>query len=200
MCRFPLFETLAVVDGQFRRVEYHQQRVNFAFQHYFKAECRLVLRQIPIPTEFQHGFFRCRMDYNASDFAVGFYPYQPRKIEQFQCVYTENLDYRFKYSDRKGVDFGQKMQNVESIIVNNGKVSDCTIGNLLLLKNGVWYSPADYLLKGTQLSYLLDQKQVVLTEICPENLFDYQQIMLINALNPFELSRAIPINRSAVLI
>ncbi|QIM62597.1 branched-chain amino acid aminotransferase [Pasteurellaceae bacterium Orientalotternb1] len=199
MCQFPLFETLAVIDGQFQRLNYHQQRVNFAFNYFFKSETILDLTQIAIPAAFQSGFFRCRIDYSAKEFDVKFYAYTSRKTARFQCVYTEDLDYQFKYSDRKRLDFAKDLQIDEVIIINNGFVSDCTIGNLLFLKHEKWYSPQHYLLKGTQLSYLLDQQKVELVPIHVDDLFGYEKIMVINALNPFELERAVSINSSSVL-
>ncbi|QIM64835.1 aminotransferase class IV family protein [Frederiksenia canicola] len=199
MCQFPLFETLAVIDGQFQRLNYHQQRVNLAFEHFFKSETILDLTKITIPTAFKSGFFRCRIDYSAIAFDIKFYAYTPRKMTRFQCVYTEDLDYQFKYSDRKRLDFAKDLQIDEVIIINNGFVSDCTIGNLLFLKNEKWYSPQHYLLKGTQLTYLLDQQKVELMPIHIDDLFGYEKIMVINALNPFEPERAVSIDSSSVL-
>ena len=72
MCQFPLFETLAVIDGQFQSLNYHQQRVNLAFEHFFKSETILDLTKITIPTAFQSGFFRCRIDYSAIAFDIKF--------------------------------------------------------------------------------------------------------------------------------
>lgn len=193
MCHYPLFETLAVNNGKFQQLTYHQARVNSSFTHFFKCDTTLNLAEIPIPMEYSQGFYRCRIDYNTEGYQIGFYTYTPKKITRFACVNTENLDYQFKYSDRKRLEKLKNLQSDEVIIINNGFVSDCTIGNLLFLKNGRWYSPMHYLLKGTQLAALLDQKQVELVAISAENLFDYEKIMLINALNPFDERRAIPI-------
>lgn len=199
MCQFPLFETLALIDGKFHRLPFHQQRVNTAFADYFRCNHPLNLADIAIPTAFQQGFFRCRIDYNAEQYSVNFYPYSPKKMSQFQLVYTENLDYRFKYSDRKRLDLLKKSTIDEVIIINNGFVSDCTIGNLLFLKNNRWYSPKNYLLKGTQLSYLLAEDYIELIEIRAEDIFYFEKIMVINALNPFSLDRAVPITSHSVL-
>ncbi|MBV6533691.1 branched-chain amino acid aminotransferase, partial [Ursidibacter maritimus] len=104
MYQYPLFETLAVINGEFNHLYYHQQRVNNAFLHYFQSECRLDLANIDIPDEFKQGFSRCRIDYNQENYKINFYPYTPKKITQFKLVYTQNLDYQFKYSDRKRLD------------------------------------------------------------------------------------------------
>ncbi|QIW14981.1 branched-chain amino acid aminotransferase [Pasteurellaceae bacterium RH1A] len=192
MCRFPLFETLAIMDGQVQNLAYHQARLNQALKDYFKTENHLDLGQIiHVPAEFKQGKVRCRVDYNDQEYEINFYPYSPRKLERFKCVYTQDLDYAFKYSDRRALEQLKEPDCDEVIIINKGFVSDCTIGNLLFLKAGVWYSPATYLLKGTQLSRLLAEKQVVLTPIREEDLAQYEKIMMVNALNPFDLSRAV---------
>lgn len=199
MSQYPLFETMAVVDGKFRNIAFHQARVERTFQDYFKQNCTLFLNQMTIPKDYTSGFYRCRIDYNEKEFELNFYTYTPPNIHYFQCVYTENLDYSFKYTDRKRLETLKNLQSDEVIIINNGFVSDCTIGNLLFLKNEKWYSPNHYLLKGTQLSSLLAEGTIELVDIRAEQLFDYEKIMLINALNPFDLQRAIPITSGSIL-
>ncbi|MCT8736125.1 aminotransferase class IV, partial [Glaesserella parasuis] len=117
----------------------------------------------------------------------------------FQCVYVENFDYQFKYTDRLELEQLKQTACDEIILVNNGFISDCSIGNLLFLKQGKWYSPNHYLLKGTQLSHLLDEQKISLVDIPVEALFDYDQIMVINALNPFDLQRAVSITSGHIL-
>ena len=122
-----------------------------------------------------------------------YFPYVPKAIRTFQCVYVEGLDYRFKYSDRQCLEKLKTESADEVIIINNGFVSDCTIGNLLFLKQNQWYSSTHFLLKGTQLSYLLAQNQVCLTEISVADLSSFEKVMMINALNPFDEKRAISV-------
>lgn len=194
MCQYPLFETISVIDGQVQNLSYHQQRFKQAVNEFFGCEPDFCLAEILIvPAEFQKGKVRCRINYNATQFEVKFYPYQPKQITQFRCIEVENWDYHLKFCDRKQFDLLNILQNEEVVIINNGKVSDCSIGNLLFLKEGIWYSPQDYLLKGTQLTALLEQNKVVLTQIRKEDLKAYESVMMINALNPFDEKRAIPI-------
>ncbi|WP_018651156.1 aminotransferase class IV family protein [Actinobacillus capsulatus] len=194
MCRFPLFETIAIINGEPQNLAYHQQRFESAMKQYFHTQPQQQLADVLcVPNEFQQGRVRCRIDYNASEFQQQFFPYTPRKISTFQCVYVEDLDYRFKYSDRKRLDLLKTLQADEVIIINNGKVSDCTIGNLLFSRKGLWFSSQDYLLKGTQLTKLVEEGIVQLVQITPQDLPQYEQIMMVNALNPFDLQRALPI-------
>lgn len=194
MSQFPLFETLLIKDGIPQNIAYHQQRFNLACREFFKVDPFLNLIEVIIPPIMNcDEILRCRLDYNQSDYQVNFFTYKPKQITEFQVIETQQLDYQFKYRDRTFFQSLPTNEQREVIIVNNGKVSDCTIGNLLFLKQGKWFSPQDYLLKGTQLSRLLDEKQVELCEITPNNLTNFEQVMLINALNPFDPARAIPI-------
>ncbi|MCL7724823.1 aminotransferase class IV family protein [Actinobacillus pleuropneumoniae] len=195
MCRFPLFETIAIIDGESQNLAYHQQRLESTMNQYFHTQPQQQLADmICVPDEFQQGRVRCRIDYNVSEFQQRFFFYTPRKINSFQCVYAEDLDYRFKYSDRKRLDSLKTLQADEVIIINNGKVSDCTIGNLLFNRKGQWFSSQDYLLKGTQLTKLVETGVVDLVQITAQDLLQYEQIMMVNALNPFDLQRALPIS------
>ncbi|MFA9487753.1 MULTISPECIES: aminotransferase class IV family protein [unclassified Mannheimia] len=192
MYQFPLFETISVIGGKVKNLPYHQQRFEQAVREYFGCEPTFTLAQIlVVPEPYQQGKVRCRVDYNATECEIKFFPYSPKQVERFRCVEVENWDYHLKFSDRKRFDLLNILQNEEVIIINNGNFSDCSIGNLLFLKGGVWYSPQDYLLKGTQLTQLLDQGKVHLTKITQADLGQYEKIMLINALNPFDEARAL---------
>lgn len=59
---------------------------------------------------------------------------------------------------------------------------------------GQWFCSQDYLLKGTQLTKLLEHGQVQLTEISLADVANYERIMMVNALNPFDERRALPIS------
>ncbi|VTU07166.1 Branched-chain amino acid aminotransferase/4-amino-4-deoxychorismate lyase [Actinobacillus indolicus] len=200
MCQYPLFETIAIIDGKIQNIFYHQQRMNNAFIYYFKHENSFELLDIiKVPEAYQKGLVRCRIDYNTKEYQIKFFNYIPKTIRTFQCVYVENFDYQFKYTDRLELEKLKQTACDEIILVNNGFISDCSIGNLLFLKQGKWYSPNHYLLKGTQLSYLLHEQKISLADIPVEALFDYEQIMVINALNPFDLQRAVPITSGHIL-
>ena len=177
MSQFPVFETIAILDGIPQNLAFHQVRMDNAIEKLFKQTSVFNLAEIiQVPERYQNGLVRCRIDYNQQDYHIIFSIYQKREI--------------FKYSNRENFDL-IKIEKDEAIIIQNGKVTDCRVGNLLFLKNNIWYSPKDYLLKGTQLSYLLSQNKIKLVEIKIEDLHQYEKIMMINAMNPFDESRAI---------
>ena len=191
MSQFPVFETIAILDGIPQNLAFHQARMDNAIEKLFKQTSVFNLAEIiQVPERYQNGLVRFRIDYNQQDYHIIFSIYQKREIKSYQAVYFDTLDYIFKYSNRENFDL-IKIEKDEAIIIQNGKVTDCRVGNLLFLKNNIWYSPKDYLLKGTQLSYLLSQNKIKLVEIKIEDLHQYEKIMMINAMNPFDESRAI---------
>ncbi|VEI46732.1 Uncharacterised protein [Actinobacillus equuli] len=73
MCRFPLFETISVIDGEPQNLAYHQQRFESTIKQYFNVQPQWQLAEIIyVPDGFRQGRVRCRIDYNASEFQQQF--------------------------------------------------------------------------------------------------------------------------------
>ena len=191
MSLFPVFETIAIIDGIPQNLAFHQARMDNTIEKLFQKMSVFNLEEIiQVPTEYQNGLIKCRIDYNQQDFNIIFSAYQRREIRNYQCVYLDNLDYTFKYTSRTIFE-DIKMTKDEAVIIQDKKVTDCRIGNLIFFKDGIWYGPKNYLLKGTQLSRLLSENQVQLKEIYTDEIHQYEKVMMINAMNPFDESRAI---------
>lgn len=191
MSLFPVFETIAIIDGIPQNLAFHQARMDNTIEKLFQQVSIFNLEEIiQVPTEYQNGLIKCRIDYNQQDFNIIFSAYQRREIKNYQCIYLDKLNYTFKYTNRTIFE-NIKIEKDEAIIIQNGKITDCRIGNLLFFKNNIWYSSKDYLLKGTQLSNLLSKNRIELAEIRVDDLHQYEEVMMINAMNPFDESRAI---------
>ncbi|MDH2999580.1 hypothetical protein A1D23_05665 [Chelonobacter oris] len=185
---YPLIETIAVQNGALQNLPCHQQRYRRALADYYpnRAVRELDLATIEVPNAFRHGLVRCRLDYNAEQQQVRFFPYQRRTIRTFRPLVCDHIDYHLKYSDRTLLDqlYAQRGDCDEILIIKNGLVTDCSIGNLVLLQNGIWYTPELPLLYGTQRAKLLAENKIRLRNISAQHLADYEEIRLINALNP----------------
>ncbi|MGR6980217.1 aminotransferase class IV family protein [Testudinibacter sp. P27/CKL/0425] len=185
---YPLFETIAVEQGVLQNLAYHQQRYQQALAAYYPNQPlqRLDFSTIRVPSEFQQGLVRCRVDYCATTQQVRFFPYQRRQIRRFKPIIADDLDYSLKFSERTLLDqlYAQRGDCDEIIIVQQGLLTDCTIGNLVLLQNGIWYTPRRPLLAGTQRAKLLAEQRIVPRDIPLATLAEYREIRLINALNP----------------
>ena len=191
MSLFPVFETIAIIDGIPQNLAFHQARMDNTIEKLFQKMSVFNLEEIiQVSTEYQNGLIKCRIDYNQQDFNIIFSAYQRREIRNYQCVYLDNLDYTLKYTNRTIFEDINMIKD-EAVIIHDKKVTDCRIGNLIFLKDGIWYGPKNYLLKGTQLSRLLSENRVQLKEINADEIHQYEKVMMINAMNPFDESRAI---------
>ncbi|MBS6673066.1 MAG: aminotransferase class IV [Haemophilus paraphrohaemolyticus] len=191
MSLFPVFETIAIIDGIPQNLAFHQARMDNTIEKLFQKTSVFNLEEIiQVPTEYQNGLIKCRIDYNQQDFNIIFSDYQRREIRNYQCVYLDNLDYTLKYTNRTIFEDINMIKD-EAVIIHDKKVTDCRIGNLIFFKDGIWYGSKNYLLKGTQLSRLLSENRVQLKEINADEIHQYEKVMMINAMNPFDESRAI---------
>lgn len=197
MTNFPLFETLALIDGQVQNLVYHQQRYqNSLSEFYPKQDLKIFnLGQIVAFTlsdfipqgsiETLPTLLRCRIDYNANTYQIRFFPYNKKTYQTFEPVMCDKIDYHLKFANRQMFAelLTQKGSADEIMIIKNGLVTDCSIGNLVFKKNGEWFTPNTPLLQGTQRAKLLAEQKISEREIRLQDIDKYEQICLINALN-----------------
>ena len=90
-----------------------------------------------------------------------------------------------KYSDRSLINklFDQRGSCDEIIIIKNGKVTDCSIGNLIFRQGKKWYTPDSPLLLGTQREKLLQEGKIQERTIFQEDIVNFDEIKIINAMN-----------------
>lgn len=184
---YPLFETIAIVDGQWQNLAWHQRRYENALLHHFgKNVSYYQFAEVTIPTEFKQGLIRCRIDYNRDQLKVQFFPYQRRQIRTFQAVHCDHIDYSFKYSDRSLLEqlYAKRGDCDEIMIIQHGLVTDCSIGNPIFRQKEQWYTPKKPLLAGTQRAKLLEQGIIVEKDILLKDVALFDEIKVINAMNP----------------
>lgn len=187
---FPLFETIAIIDGQPQNLYLHQQRYLRSLQQYYGIFGKIAdfSTLIQVPVDFQTGLVRCRLDYNQHIQQLRFFPYQRRQFINFQPVLCDEIHYDLKFSQRMMLDilYTQRQNADEILIVKKGLITDCSIGNLLFKRQGQWFSPQTPLLQGTQRELLLRQEKIQLRHIKLSELDLFEDIRVINALNPLE--------------
>lgn len=189
---FPLFETIAIVDGIPQHIDLHQQRYENALTQYYGSSCSAVcladiFQNGDYATFLSHYIVRCRIDYNQFQNKVQFFPYHPPNIRTFQPVICDEIDYSLKYADRRLLNqlLAQKQDCDEIMIVKQGIITDCTIGNLIFKRQGEWFTPAEPLLQGTQRQALLAAEKIQTRAMPLRELELFEEIRLINAMNPF---------------
>ncbi|MGY4676727.1 aminotransferase class IV family protein [Pasteurella sp. P03HT] len=190
---FPLFETIAIVNGEIQQLALHQQRYEASLAKFYGenvAKMHDLAEIIQISTalqQTQHSpIIRCRVDYNQQDYQVQYFAYQRKTYRTFQPVMCDEIEYGLKYADRTYLNhlLQQKGDCDEIMIIKQGKVTDCSIGNLVFRQGAQWFTSDTPLLAGTQRAKLLAENKIQQCPILLEDVAHFDEIRLINALNP----------------
>ena len=186
---FPLVESLKLKDGAIQNMNYHQSRLNSSMDELFSTTGKIDLRQvISIPENCKSGIFKVRVVYGQTIDKIEIKPYHYRSIQSLKVVTHDSIEYHLKYTDRKILQdlYAQRANCDDIIIVKNGFVTDSFAANLLFFDGRRWFTPSTPLLKGTKRQLLLDQRIIFEKEIRKEDIKNFQQIGLINAMIDFE--------------
>ena len=191
----PYFESIRIQNRQIHLLSYHTARLNRTRWDIFGLKDPIIL-DIKIPDQVDDGLWKCRVNYGPSIEQITFDPYPGRTIHNFKLLDGgTDIEYTYKgdrtqlkalYDQRDGAD--------DIIIVRDGYLTDSFWSNIIMSQGGRWYTPAIPLLKGTMRQYLLDEGRITERIIRASNIQDYDLIMPINALNPFDLESGISTN------
>lgn len=190
-------ESIKVEDQKVFLLNRHQQRMTETFLHFGKV-CEINLQELF--KELQHdenGLYKWRIVYDLNNvYKAQMLPYAISKLDDFELVTNDDLDYSFKYLDRKMLDSIKLKSNAsEIIIVKNNSITDTSFSNILFLKNKQWYTPSSYLLNGVQRQQLLESKKIKTADITLDNIKEYSHFQLINAMNDFDDMFIYPIEK-----
>lgn len=186
---YQLFETIKCADGRLENLEFHQARFSHARKLKFDAEDEISLeQQIQLPDFAKTGLFRCRVIYGQQIEKIEFIPHVYRVVNSLQLVVDNNIDYNFKYADRKNLEqlFEKRDKCDDIIIVKNGLITDSFSANLVFFDGKKWWTPDTPLLRGTQREKLLAEGRINETRITLSSLSDFTKAGLINAMSDFE--------------
>lgn len=187
MCQ--LVETIQCKDGELFNLRYHQARFNLTRRALFRLKEEINLEKvIQIPDEFRKGLFRCRVIYGEKIEKIEFHQHQYRTIKSLKLVEDNDLDYRFKYTNREKLNslFEQRGNCDDILIVKNGFITDSYISNVVFFDGRKWWTPDTPLLPGTQRARLIHEKKISVCPITPADLPKYKKAGLINAMQDLE--------------
>jgi len=181
-----LLETIKIEDGEVYNLSYHQQRCNRTRKALFNSTDMLHLIEcIEVPKK---GLYRCRILYAKTLHSVEYIAYSPKDIHSLKIVKSD-INYNFKYADRDTfTDLLTEHNDVDEILIEkDGYLTDTTIANIAFYAEGVWYTPTTPLLKGTMRQKLLDDGFLQERNIKKEDLNQYTQVALMNAMIGFKI-------------
>ncbi|MBE9518945.1 MAG: aminotransferase class IV, partial [Bacteroidetes bacterium] len=126
---------------------------------------------------------------------IEFEPYQAQKVRSLKMVYSDSIDYRFKYADRSELEilFQQRGDCDDILVVKKACVSDSFYANVVFWDGLAWVTPDTPLLPGTMRASLLADGLIQESRITPEDLHRYQKLKLINAMNDLRNAPEIPL-------
>lgn len=190
-------ESIKVEDQKIFLLDLHQSRVNRTFEHFGKEDSLDIETIFKDLNHDEDGLYKLRITYDLDKkFRTQMIPYAISEIDNFQLVENNTFDYSFKFEDRKELEKMKTLSKAnEIIIVKNNHITCTSFSNLLFKKGKEWFTPTTYLLNGVQRQHLLKTKKIKEAEITPQNLHEYSEFQIINAMNDFDDMFIYPISK-----
>ena len=193
-----LLETIKVSGNRLQNLPYHNQRLNYTRKEIYHYQDSISLEmsiEIPLSLDPNIGY-KCRVLYQKAIEEVEFIPHHPHKIRSLKIVEDNAISYPFKYEDRTKLHqlFSQREKCEDILIIKDGFLTDTSIANVILFDGLKWYTPNTPLLRGTMRAQLLENQLIEEAEIRFSDLNRFKKLMVVNALNDFNESAAIPIS------
>lgn len=181
-----LLETIKIENGQILNIEWHNKRCNKSRKELFSKEDELNLETfITAPKE---GTYRCRILYTQEIELVEYLPYVPKEIQTFKIV-KSNIEYAYKYSDRRELQSLILPSYDDIIIQKNDLLTDTSIANIAFFDGQKWVTPKSPLLEGTTRARLLDEKFLTLKNIRSLDIQSFSHFALMNAMIGFKIQK-----------
>ena len=181
-----LLETIKIEDGEIHNLSYHQHRCTKSRQILFKSHDVLNLSTfIDAP---KTGLYRCRVLYGEVLHSIEYIPYTPKEIQRVKIV-SSDIEYSLKYANRDDLNaLLESNKDVDEVIIEKkGYLTDTTISNIAFFDGEQWVTPVKPLLEGTMRAKLIDEGFLQTKEIKKEDLQNYSQVALMNAMIGFKI-------------
>ncbi|MDA8053915.1 MAG: aminotransferase class IV [Deltaproteobacteria bacterium] len=193
MSRF--IDTIKLADGNYKLIDHHNNRINNTINYFFGFNPGINLNLLlPKPQEeYKAGTYKCRLTYSTHIENIEIAPYSKRIIKKLKIIDLDapdfsteykSLDYEFKYENRTLINsFLTGIDDISDIlIIKNGLLTDTSFSNIILFDGEKWITPDTYLLNGVKRRYLLENNEIIERKISVDDLSNFQQISLINAM------------------
>lgn len=189
-----LLESIKICNNSLQNIEYHNYRFNKTRKKLFGiCEKSKLENIIHIPELDSDIVYKCRVVYAVMIEKIEFITYNPKSITSLKCVYTNDIDYSFKYTDRSIINslLKQKSEADEILIIKDNRITDTSISNVAFYDGKKWITPVFPLLKGTKRQQLIKNKIITEVDIYTSDLKKFRKARLFNAMIDWEASRDI---------
>lgn len=181
---YPFIETIRIEQGKACNLSYHNERLNNTLHHFWPDCAGIELGEYLKLTPEMNGM-KCRVIYDGGGIKeISYEAYQMRPIHSLQLVYSDDIDYTYKSTDREALNrlFACRGERDDILIVRRGLLTDTSIANIALFDGKDWFTPKLPLLRGTCRTALIDNGIIKEKDIRPEELSSYSFVRLFNAM------------------
>ena len=185
---YPLLETIRFENGEFSNPEYHFRRmyqsVRTCFGQALQFDPEKVLQEALPAVNNKPGLFKFRLLYGNNNYQWEFVPYKLPAIKTLKPVVANSINYSCKFADRSSLNNLRQLRGKadDVLIIKNGEVTDTSFANIVFYDGRQWVTPKNPLLKGTRRAALLDAGLIIEASISPDDLSNFQEIRIINAM------------------
>jgi len=204
MRNIKFFETICIKDGQLINADMHNERIIKTLNKFFpqRLHFNINIKQfVRLPSYLnKEQLVKCRFIYDADSIDIEYEKYLYRDIRTLRLV-EANIEYDYKYYNRDCFkELKERYREDEIIIVKGGFITDTTFSNLVFEKGNRLYTPATYLLNGIMRQNLLKKGIICEAKITKDNIYTFDAIILINAMNNIDTLYKIPINHDTIIM
>lgn len=186
---FRLLESIRLQNGNFHRLNYHQQRMDRSVKELSGQRNAVslmeALKKYNVP---KTGLYKCRVVYSDKIETVEFIPYEIKPVNSLRIVYDQEIKYEHKYQNRDSLNalLSQRQYCDDILIVKNGFVTDSSYSNIIFYDGVNWITPAAPLLKGTMRQFLLDTAEIKAAPVAVQDIPSFKKFRLINSMLAFD--------------
>ena len=193
-----LVETIKVENGILLNISFHNERMIRSLYGVFGLRNEPDLEKIINVPEFaSKGVYRCRVEYDQTIRKIEFLPYKIKPVNSLKLIKNNEIDYRYKFVNRNAIDrlMANRGECDDIIIVKKGFITDSSYANLIFIdQSGNWVTPETFLLKGTRRTGLLKTGKIKMAPISVNDLCNYSEMKLINAMLGIDDTEGIPVS------
>lgn len=186
MCRF--IETIQLKDGVFKRLPFHQARLEKTMSEFFPnnefISLEKYLKTIHYPSQ---GLFKCRVVYDTVIREMEITAYIRRQIQSLRIIQSDIQQLNYKSENRTDYEqvFAKRGNCDEIIVFKNGLLTDTSFSNIALYDGISWYTPKHPLIYGVNRAELINLGLLTEIDIKMTDLLNFKRIRLFNAMIEF---------------
>lgn len=186
-------ETICIEGGEVRRLHGHLKRMNDTCRAFGMATPALPDLCEMMPDALRHQKTKCRVVYDENIREITFGEYVARNIQRLRVVDGNDIDYSYKYAQRKALEklVAKKGDADDILIVKDGFVTDTSFSNIVFENEEGLFTPDTFLLNGTMRQHLLAEKKVMERTIRVADIPKYHRLFLVNAMLDLETAIAV---------